>query len=68
MGGRGWPGWSRVKGGKWDKCNSIINKKIQKNEERLRNLWDNLKRYNILIIGFQKEKRKRKKLKNYLKK
>ena len=26
MGGRGWAGWSGVKGGKWDNCNSIINK------------------------------------------
>ena len=25
--------------------------RIQNNEERLRNLWDNLKRYNIIIIG-----------------
>ena len=28
MGGRGWAGWSGVKGGKWDNCNSIINKYI----------------------------------------
>ena len=28
MGGRGWAGWSWVKGGKWDNCNSIINKHI----------------------------------------
>ena len=26
VGGRGWVGWSGVKGGKWDNCNSIINK------------------------------------------
>ena len=26
MGGRGCAGWSGVKGGKWDNCNSIINK------------------------------------------
>ena len=26
MGGRGCVGWSGVKGEKWDKCNSIINK------------------------------------------
>ena len=25
--------------------------RIQNNEERLRNLWDNFKRYNIWIIG-----------------
>ena len=26
VGGRGWAGWRGVKGGKWDNCNSIINK------------------------------------------
>ena len=30
MGGRGWARWSGVKGGKWDNCNSIINKCIFK--------------------------------------
>ena len=30
MGERGWAGWSGVKGGKWDNCNSIINKYIKK--------------------------------------
>ena len=30
MGGRGWAGWSQVKGWKWDNCNSIINKYIFK--------------------------------------
>ena len=41
--------------------------RIQKNEKRLRNLWDNL---NVPISeskGCQKEKRKSKKLKTYLK-
>ena len=42
--------------------------RIQKSEERLRNLWDNFKRSNIQIIGCQKEKRKSKKWKTYLKK
>ena len=42
--------------------------KIQKNEERLRNLWDNFKCSNIQIIGVQKEKKKSKKWKTYLKK
>ena len=28
--GRGWVEWSGVKGGKWDNCNSIINKYIKK--------------------------------------
>ena len=29
VGGRGWAGWSGVKGGKWDSCNRIINKYIK---------------------------------------
>ena len=41
--------------------------RIQKNEERLRNLQDNFKCSNIRIMGCQKEKRKSKKLKTYLK-
>ena len=41
--------------------------RIQKNEERLRNLQDNLKHPNIWIIGVPEEKRKHKKLKTYLK-
>ena len=41
--------------------------RIRKNEERLRNLQDILKRSNIRIIGCQ-EKRKKKKLKTYLNK
>ena len=28
--GGGWAGWSGVGGGKWDNCNSIINKYILK--------------------------------------
>ena len=42
--------------------------RIQKNEERLRNLWDNFKRSNIQIIGVPEQKRKNKKLKAYLNK
>ena len=42
--------------------------RIQKNEERLRNLQDNFKRSNLGIIGVPEEKRKSKKLKTYLKK
>ena len=42
--------------------------RIQKTEERLRNLRGNFKRSNIRIIGCQKEKRKSKKLKTYLNK
>ena len=33
---------------------------IQKNEARLRNLWDNFMHSNIQIIGVHKEKRKSK--------
>ena len=37
----GWAGWSGVKGGKWDNCNSIINKYIflkkqKKNQKKKR--------------------------------
>ena len=42
--------------------------RIQKNEERLRNLQDIYKRSNIWIIGAPEEKRKSKKLKPYLNK
>ena len=35
MGGRGCAVWSGVKGGKWDKCNSIINIPKVKDKERL---------------------------------
>ena len=41
MGGRGWAGWSGVKRGKWDNCNSIINKYILKKEGI--NKWDLIK-------------------------
>ena len=41
--------------------------RIQKNEERLGNLWDKFKCSNIQLMGCQKEKRKSKKLKTYLK-
>ena len=42
--------------------------RIQKNEEMLRNLWDNFKCSEIESQGCQKEKRKNKKLKMYFKK
>ena len=42
--------------------------RILKNEERLRNLWDNFKHSNIQIIGVPEKKRKSKKLKTYLNK
>ena len=42
--------------------------RIQKNEERLRNLQDIFKHSNIQIIGVPEKKRKSKKLKTYLNK
>ena len=42
--------------------------RIQKNEDRLRNLQDIFKLSNIRIIGVPEEKRKSKKLKTYLNK
>ena len=33
VGGRGWAGWSGVRGGEWDNCNSIINKYILKKKK-----------------------------------
>ena len=42
--------------------------KIKKNEDSTSSLWDNFKCSNICITGCQKEKRKGKKLKTYLKK
>ena len=38
VGVRGWAGWSGVKGGKWDNCNSIINKYILKKEYTILNI------------------------------
>ena len=40
--------------------------RIQNNEERLRNLQDIFKCFNIQITGYQKENRKNKKWKTYL--
>ena len=42
--------------------------RIHKNEERLRNLWDNYKVPTPVSQGCQKEKNKSKKLKTYLNK
>ena len=41
---------------------------MKRNEDSLRDFWENIKRLNILIIGVQKEKRERKYLRKYLKK
>ena len=35
MGGRGCAGWSGVKWGKWDNCNSIINKIYLKKDKQI---------------------------------
>ena len=42
--------------------------RIQKDEERLTNLWDNLKHSNIQLQGCQKKMNNGKKLKTYLNK
>ena len=47
VGGRGWAGGNGVKGGKWDNCNSIINKYIQKNKRKLTN-WGKAKAYYLI--------------------
>ena len=41
-------------------------KRIKRNEDNLRDLWDNVKRPNIRIIGVQKKKTKRKTMRKYL--
>ena len=42
-------------------------KRMKRNEDRLRDLWDNIKHTNIHIIGVPEEKRERKGLGKYLK-
>ena len=42
-------------------------KRLKKNEESLRELWDNVKRINIRIIGVPEEKRERREQKKYSK-
>ena len=46
MEGRGWAGWSGVNGGKWDNCNSIINKYIKKTQKKF------FHRSNVFKNGF----------------
>ena len=41
-------------------------KRIKRNEDNLRDLWDNAKHPNIQIRGVQKKKTKRKGLRKYL--
>ena len=47
--GEGWAGWNGV-GGKWDNCNSIINKYIKKKKEEERPRYQEFKN---LLKGFQ---------------
>ena len=42
-------------------------KRMKRNEDSLRDLWDNIKHNNILIIGVPEEKRERKDQRKYLK-
>ena len=42
-------------------------RRMKRNEDRLRDLWDNIIHTNICIIGVPEEKIKRKDLRNYLK-
>ena len=42
-------------------------KRMKRNEDNLRDLWDNIKCNNIRIIGVPEEKRKRKDRRRYLK-
>ena len=42
-------------------------KRMKRNEDSLRDLWDNIKHNNICITGSQKEKRERKDQRKYLK-
>ena len=41
-------------------------KRMKRNEDTLRDLWDNIKHTNICIIGSQKEGRERKDPRKYL--
>ena len=45
-----------------------MKKEFKKNEERIRNLWENFKHSNIQIIGLPEEEEKKQKLKTYLNK
>ena len=48
--------------------NKMKKKEFKKNEDRLRNLWDNFKHSNIRIIWVPEGEGKTKKLKTYMKK
>ena len=47
--GGGWAGWSGV-GGKWDNCNSIINKYIKKNKREMNDRTDTKDRRDTLRL------------------
>ena len=42
-------------------------KRMNRNEDSLQDLWDNIKHNNIRIIGVPEEKRERKDLRKYVK-
>ena len=42
-------------------------KRLKRNEQSIKELWDNVKCTNIHILGFQKEKRERRGQKKYSK-
>ena len=42
--------------------------KIQKNEQRLRNLWDNFKHYNIQIVGVPEGEEEKQEIENLFEK
>ena len=44
-----------------------IEKRMQRNKDSLRDLWDNIKHINICIIGLPEEKKDKKDLRKYLK-
>ena len=44
-----------------------IEKRMQRNKDSLKDLWDNIKHINICIIGLPEKKRDRKDLRKYLK-
>ena len=44
----------------------IKEKRIKRNEDNLRDLWDNVKRPNIQIIGVPEKEEKRKTMRKYL--
>ena len=56
VGGRGWAGWSGVKGGKWVNCNSIINKYILKNNLKGNNNRVNEAENEINVLEYKEAK------------